>query len=114
MLRGKWPYGPGTAPMPVFEEAAPMKRARTLLVLTALAVLMMLVPVAWGADVEGKIKSVDPSGKMVTLDDGTQLTIPQIVAGEMKVLQPGASVKASYEEKDGHKVATSFMVMPAR
>src|SRR5262249_15932980 len=114
MLRGKWPYGPGTAPMPVFEEAAPMKRARTLLVLTALAVLMMLVPVAWGADVEGKIKSVDPSGKIVTLDDGTQLTIPQIVAGEMKVLQPGASVKASYEEKDGQKVATSFMVMPAR
>jgi hypothetical protein len=27
---------------------------------------------------------------------------------------PGANVKASYEEKDGNKVATSFMVMPAR
>ena len=91
-----------------------MKKARTLLVLTALAILMMLVPVAWGADVEGKIKSVDASGKMVTLDDGTQLVIPQTDAGEKKVLQPGASVKASYEEKDGYKMATSFMVMPAR
>ena len=91
-----------------------MKKAGTLLVLTAIAVLMMLVPVAWGGDIEGKIKSVDPSGMMVTLDDGTQLMIPQTDAGEKKVLQPGASVKASYEEKDGHKMATSFMVIPAR
>ncbi|HKC97828.1 MAG TPA: DUF1344 domain-containing protein [Methylomirabilota bacterium] len=91
-----------------------MKKARTLLVLTTIAVLMMLVPVAWGADVEGKIRSVDPSGKMVTLDDGTQLMIPPTDAGEKKVLQPGASVKASYEEKDGHKMATSFMVIPVR
>src|SRR5262249_47639934 len=81
---------------------------------TTIAVLMMLVPVAWGADVEGKIRSVDPSGKMVTLDDGTQLMIPPTDAGEKKVLQPGASVKASYEEKDGHKMATSFMGIPVR
>ena len=91
-----------------------MKKVCGLLVLSVIAFVMVLAPIAWAADVQGKIKSVDPSGKMVTLDDGTQLMIPQTDAGEMKVLQPGASVKASYEEKNGHKVATSFMVMPAR
>jgi hypothetical protein len=33
---------------------------------------------------------------------------------EKKALKPGANVKASYEEKGGEKVATSFMVMPSR
>jgi hypothetical protein len=51
---------------------------------------------------------------MVTLDDGTQLTIPPTLAVEKQAPQPGANVKASYEEKDGRKVATSFMVMPSR
>jgi Protein of unknown function (DUF1344) len=91
-----------------------MKKAGVLLVLAVITVVMTLAPVAWAADVEGKIKSVDPSGKMVTLDDGTQLMIPATVKVEKQALKPGANVKASYEEKDGQKVATSFMVMPAR
>jgi len=89
-----------------------MKKASALLVLAVTAVVMMLAPVAWAADVEGKIKSVDASGKMVTLDDGTKLTIPPTLTVEKKALKPG--VKASYEEKGGQKVATSFMVMPAK
>lgn len=91
-----------------------MKKAGALLVLAVIAVVMALAPVAWAGDVQGKIKSVDPSGKMVTLDDGTQLTIPPTIKLEKQALKPGANVKASYEEKDGQKVATSFMVMPAR
>ncbi len=92
-----------------------MKKAGALrLVLAVIAVVMMLAPVAWAGEVQGTIKSVDPSGKMVTLDDGTQITIPPTVKVEKQALQPGANVKASYEEKDGHKVATSFMVTPAR
>ena len=91
-----------------------MKKAGVLLVLVVIAVVMTLAPVAWAADVEGKIKSVDPSGKMVTLADGTKLMIPPTVKVEKQALKPGANVKASYEEKDGNKVATSFMVMPAR
>ena len=91
-----------------------MKKAGALLVLAVIAVVMTLAPMAWADDVQGKIKSVDPSGKMVTLDDGTQITIPPTVKVEKQALQPGANVKASYEEKDGRKVATSFMVMPAR
>jgi uncharacterized protein DUF1344 len=91
-----------------------MKRASAVLVLAMIAVVMVLAPMAWAADVQGKIKSVDPSGKMVTLDDGTQLTIPPTLPVEKQTLKPGANVKASYEEKDGHKVVTSFLVMPIR
>jgi len=91
-----------------------MKRVSAVLVLAVVTFVMMLAPMAWAADVEGKIKSVDPSGKMVTLDDGTKLTIPPTLSVEKKALQPGANVKASYEEKGGQKVATSFLVMPSR
>jgi Protein of unknown function (DUF1344) len=91
-----------------------MKRTSAVFVLAVVAFVMMLAPMAWAADVEGKIKSVDPSGKMVTLDDGTKLTIPPTLSVEKKALQPGANVKASYEEKGGQKVATSFLVMPSR
>ena len=91
-----------------------MKKLCRLLVLSALAFVMVLTPMAWAADVQGKIKSVDPSGKMVTLDDGTMLTIPPALKIEKQALKPGTNVKASYEEKGGEKVATALMVMPAR
>ncbi len=82
--------------------------------LSVVAFVMVLAPIAWAAEVQGKIKSVDASGRMVTLDDGTQLTLPPTLTVEKQSLKPGASVKASYEEKDGQKIATSFMVMPAK
>jgi len=91
-----------------------MKKVCSLLVLSVVAFVMVLAPIAWAAEVQGKIKSVDPSGHMVTLDDGTQLTLPPTLTVEKQSLKPGASVKASYEEKDGQKIATSFMVLPAR
>jgi ribosomal protein S1 len=91
-----------------------MKRASAVLVLAVIATVMVFAPVVWAAEVQGKIKSIDQSGKMVTLDDGTQLTIPPTLTVEKRALQPGASVKAHYEEKDGQKVATSLMVMPSR
>ena len=43
------------------------------LAVAVMAIVMILAPIAWAADVEGKIKIVDPSGKMVTLDDGTRV-----------------------------------------
>ncbi len=91
-----------------------MKKVCSVLVLSVVALVMVLAPIAWAAEVQGKIKSVDPSGHMVTLDDGTQLTLPPTLTVEKQSLKPGASVKASYEEKDGQKIATSFMVLPAR
>lgn len=91
-----------------------MKRLSTVLVLVAVAIVMVLAPLAWAADVQGKIKSVDPSGAMVTLDDGTQIVIPPTLTVEKSALKPGANVKASYDEKDGKKVANSLTVTPAR
>jgi len=90
-----------------------MKKICRLLVLSVIAFVMLLVPMAWAADVQGKIKSVDPTGHMVTLADGTQLTLPPTLKVEKQSLKPGANVKATYEEKDGQKVATAFMVMPS-
>jgi len=68
---------------------------------------------AFGGSPLPTLKSVDATGKTVTLDDGTKLAIPPTLAVEKKALKPGANVKASYEEKGGEKVATSFMVMPS-
>ena len=87
--------------------------------LTAIAVLAALViaPVAMaqttapgGKTIEGKVMVVDQSGKSLTLDDGTKLTIPESVKFSRADLKPGAEVKAAYEEKDGQKILTSLEV----
>lgn len=56
--------------------------------------------------IEGKIKSVDPLGKEVTLEDGTRLLIPDKLRVKWEALKEGATVKASYEEKEGMNVVT--------
>lgn len=61
-------------------------------------------------EVEGKITSMDPSGKSVTLEDGTKLSIPSSLKVARGSLKKGAMVKATYEEKGGEKVATMIQV----
>ena len=84
--------------------------------LTAIAVLAALViaPAVMAQtaakSIEGKVMAVDPSGKSLTLDDGTKLTIPETVKFSKADLKPGAAVKAAYEEKDGQKILTSLEV----
>ncbi len=63
-------------------------------------------------EIEGKIKSMDRSGKNMTLVDGTKLTIPDSLKLERGALKKGAMVKATYEEKGGQKVATWIEVRP--
>jgi|MudIll2142460700_1097286.scaffolds.fasta_scaffold17079_4 Cu/Ag efflux protein CusF len=94
-----------------------------------LLALLAVMPLAWASEshaqampqsgasaaggmkqIEGAIKSVDSSGRMVTLDDGTQLTIPPTVNVPRESLKEGAIVKASFEEKGGQKVVTSLEV----
>ena len=62
--------------------------------------------------VEGNITSLDASGKSITLDDGTQLMIPDSLKVARSSLKEGARVKATYEEQAGQKVATSLKVQP--
>jgi hypothetical protein len=90
-----------------------MRRVSSVLIV-ALAIVMVLTLVAWAADVQGKIRSVDQSGSMVTLNDGTQIVIPPTFTVEKSALKPGVNVKVSYDEKDGQKVAKSFTVILAK
>jgi len=62
--------------------------------------------------IEGKIKSVDGSGKSVTLEDGTTLAIPDSLKAARPILKQGAMLRATYKEKGGEKVATSLDVEP--
>lgn len=71
-------------------------------------------PGAAANQIQGKISSVDPSGKMLTLDDGTQLMIPPTLSVQRESLKEGAIVKANFEERNGQKVATSLQVTPGK
>ena len=75
----------------------------------ALALLLGLgVTAAWAEDLTGKIQSVDIAERVFVLDDGTKIWVAEGVP--MDKLKEGGSVKASYEERDGKKVATSIEV----
>ena len=63
---------------------------------------------AGAAEVEGKIQSIDSGDRMFVLEDGTKLWVAEGLS--MDALKPGAKVKASYEERDGKNVTTSFDV----
>ncbi len=58
--------------------------------------------------VEGTIRSVDPSGKIVTLVDGTTFTVAPNVSTEQ--LKPGYAVTAFYEDENGVKVAFAVFI----
>ncbi len=61
-------------------------------------------------EVSGKIKSIDPAGRTVLLEDGTRLMIPASVNVDLATLKAGAIVKASVENKGGQKVVTAIQV----
>lgn len=88
-----------------------MKSLVTVTVAVMVAALAF-VPLAWAADVHGKIKSIDTAGRTLVLEDGTQLSIADNTRVDRKELRPGAEVKASYEMIGGQKVITSIEVMP--
>jgi hypothetical protein len=80
----------------------------------ALAIALVLGSMAsvQAAEVTGTVQAVDPAGKSITLDNGTTLMIPATAKVDRKALTPGADVKASYQERDGHKVASSIQIAP--
>jgi hypothetical protein len=60
--------------------------------------------------ITGKVKSVD--GPLLTLTDGVQLVFFPGFTEQHGELKPGATIKASYAETAGRKVATSIRVDP--
>jgi uncharacterized protein DUF1344 len=89
-----------------------MRSLVTVAVMVAV-VALAFVPPALAADVQGKIKGVDATGRMLVLEDGTQLAIPDNARINRNDLRPGAEVKASYEMIGGQKIVTSIKVTPA-
>jgi Cu/Ag efflux protein CusF len=82
--------------------------------LRKLAIVTLLLVFAatplWAAEVSGKIQKVDTGDRSIVLEDGTQLWLAESVSAD--ALKEGATVKASYEEKDGKKVVTQIEVSP--
>jgi Cu/Ag efflux protein CusF len=81
--------------------------------LAVFVTLLLAASLAWAAgnEVQGKVKSWDAATETVTLEDGTMLTVPSAVK-ERDQLKEGATVKASYEEKDGKKVVSKIDITP--
>jgi hypothetical protein len=76
-----------------------------------LAALLLVVSVAAaGSEIQGKVKMWDSASNTLTLEDGTQISVPADVKVERDQLKAGANVKASYDDKDGKKTATSLEV----
>ena len=82
---------------------------RVSAVLIALLLAVSLASAA-GSEVQGKIKSYDAATGMITLEDGTQISVPLTVKVQADQLKPGTMIKASYDEKDGKKVANSVEI----
>jgi hypothetical protein len=81
---------------------------RTVLAVTLAVLLGMGATLAWAEDITGKVQSVDPGERAFVLDDGSKIWVAEGLS--MEAIKEGASVKASYEERDGKKVATSVEV----
>jgi Cu/Ag efflux protein CusF len=74
----------------------------------ALALVLGLSMAAWAGEVSGKIQAVDSADRVITLEDGTKLWMAEGIS--LANLKEGATVKASYEERDGKNVVTSIDV----
>ena len=78
---------------------------RAVLGITLALLLGLGITGAWAEDISGKVQSVDPGERAFVLDDGSKIWVAEGVS--MDAVKEGASVKASYEERDGKKIATS-------
>jgi hypothetical protein len=63
-----------------------------------------------GRIIEGQVKDVHPSGKELTLTDGTRLVAPPGSVIKPGLVTEGTIVIAIYSEEGGEKVMTELMV----
>jgi len=83
-----------------------MTRSITAAVLAV--ALLASAGLALAEEAAGKVQSVNSSDRSITLEDGTQLFLAEGVS--IEGLREGASVKASFEERDGKKIVTGLEV----
>ena len=73
---------------------------------TVIALLLGLgIAGAWAEEVQGKVKAMDQTERVFTLEDGTKIWVAEGVS--MSTVKEGRSVKALYEERDGKRIGTS-------
>jgi hypothetical protein len=89
-----------------------MKRFLALTLVMAVAVLAS-APLAWAADVQAKVQSLDQAGRWLTLDTGIQLKIPANVKVDKQALQPGTTVNVNYDTLGSEHVVNAIEVLPA-
>jgi hypothetical protein len=70
--------------------------------------VMLAVGRACAEEIQGKIKSLDTVERVIALENGTRIWVAEGLS--MATLREGTLVKASYEERDGKKIATSLEV----
>jgi len=85
-----------------------MKNMKKVMGLTLAVLLGLGVSIAAAEQISGKIQKVDASERTFVLEDGTKLQLAEGLPTEG--LKEGASVKASYEERDGQKVVTEIEI----
>jgi hypothetical protein len=87
------------------------KEDESMKTLALLVAFLLAGSLGWAAgnEVEGKVKAWDATSSTVTLEDGTTLTVPDTVEQRAQITE-GATIKASYEEKDGKKVVSQMEV----
>jgi hypothetical protein len=101
---GLVPGRPDDRTRPVVRRSA-MKK---LLGMVGALLLAFVVGRACAEEIQGKIKSLDTAERVIALENGTKIWVAEGLS--MDRLREGALVKASYEEREGKKIATSLEV----
>ena len=105
-----------------------MKTRMSLRIVLLVVAVVAAVPIGWAVQVQaqgapqgfpqmaagaqqvqGKVTALDSAKRTLTLDDGTELTIPPGAQLPPDVKE-GAMIKASFEERAGQKVLTGLEV----
>ena len=82
-----------------------------LMILAATVTLAVLLSsgLAVAGDVQGRIRGIEMTQKVITLDNGTRLFWTDDVIAEQ--LQSGDLVRARYEERNGRLVLTDLEIV---
>ena len=83
---------------------------RIVLAVVLAAAISLAAVAAWAEEVQGKVQTVNAAERMIVLEDGTQIWVAEGLP--LENLKEGVTVKASYEERDGKKVATMIEIAP--
>lgn len=76
-------------------------------ILATLAASAAFLTAAYAAEIEGVVQTVDPSARIVTLEDGSTFRAPDGVA--IETLEAGTKVKVTLDDSNNAVVAVEAM-----